>query len=132
MTGPRPKGLPWASDDDRKLLEWCSNGVHESVIARKLHRTRSAIRTRKVRLRQALTAMEMNRLRKFIEQGTGCERPGRTAYTLDGSTLPKARRDCDWRPVAGFSVCDDILKDAGLKEVFEAAIKHGYAIVEPA
>jgi len=132
MTGPRPKGLPWESDDDRKLLEWSSSGVDEAVIARKLRRTRSAVRTRKVRLRQAPTGTEISRLQKFVEQGTGGECPGRTAYTFNGSLLPEPTRGFDWRPVAGFSVSDEILKDAGLKKVFKAAILYGYAIIGPA
>lgn len=74
----------------------------------------------------------MNRLQKFIEQGAYSERPGRTAYAFDATTLPEATKGLDWRPVRDFSPADEVLRDANLKRVFQAAIKHGYALVSPA
>ncbi|WP_369722018.1 hypothetical protein AB8Z38_34620 [Bradyrhizobium sp. LLZ17] len=75
----------------------------------------------------------MNRLQKFVEQGASYgERPGRTAYAFNAAMLPEPTKGLDWRPVTGFSAADEVLADAGLKQVFEAAIKHGYALVTPA
>ena len=74
----------------------------------------------------------MNRLQKFVEQGAYSERAGRTAYAFNATALPEPAKGLDWRPVAGFSAADEVLADAGLKSVFEAAIKHGYALVGPA
>lgn len=74
----------------------------------------------------------MNRLQKFVEQGAYGERPGRTAYAFNASTLPEPKKGLDWRPVAEFSAADEILADASLKQVFEAALKYGYAVIAPA
>ena len=74
----------------------------------------------------------MNRLQKFVEQGAYGERPGRTAYAFNATVLPEPKNGFDWPPVREFSAADEILSDAGLKEVFEAAIKHGYALVSRA
>ncbi|WP_247439313.1 hypothetical protein, partial [Bradyrhizobium sp. 44] len=59
-------------------------------------------------------------------------RTGRTAYAFDTSKLPEAIRGLDWRQVNGFSAADEVLQDPGLKQVFEAKLKHGYALVTPA
>ncbi|MCP3397799.1 MULTISPECIES: hypothetical protein [unclassified Bradyrhizobium] len=74
----------------------------------------------------------MNRLQKYVEQGSDGERPGRTAYAFNATVLPEPKNGFDWRPVRDFSSADEVLRNAGLKEVFEAAIKHGYAVVNPA
>jgi len=71
----------------------------------------------------------MNRLQKFVEQGAYGERTGRTAYAFNASILPEATKGLDWRPVTGFSAADEILADPDLKQVFAAALKHGYALV---
>jgi hypothetical protein len=71
----------------------------------------------------------MNRLQKFVEQGAYGERPGRTAYAFNASVLPEPTRGLDWRPVAGFNADDAVLNDPGLKQVFQTAIKQGYALV---
>ena len=71
----------------------------------------------------------MNRLQKFIEQGAFGERPGRTAYAFNATVLPEPTKGLDWRPVTGFSPADEILGDPDLKQVFAAALKHGYAVV---
>ncbi|MGY0573251.1 hypothetical protein ACTGJ9_020915 [Bradyrhizobium sp. RDM12] len=74
----------------------------------------------------------MNRLQKYVEQGAVGERPGRIAYAFNASILPEPTKGLDWRPVAQFSAADEILEDPGLKQVFEAALKHGFATVSPA
>ncbi|OPY98938.1 hypothetical protein A5906_30755 [Bradyrhizobium sacchari] len=74
----------------------------------------------------------MSRLQKFVEQGGYGERTGRTAYAFNASNLPEATKGLDWRPIAGFSPADEVLEDPNLKQVFEAALKHGYALVTPA
>ncbi|QOG18234.1 MULTISPECIES: hypothetical protein [Bradyrhizobium] len=73
----------------------------------------------------------MNRLQKFVEQGGYGERTGRTAYAFNVSNLPEATKGLDWRPITGFSPADEVLGDPSLKRVFEAALKHGYALVTP-
>ena len=73
----------------------------------------------------------MKRLQKFVEQGANGERTGRTAYAFNAAILPEPTKGLDWRPVSGFSAADEVLADAGLKGVFEAAIKHGYALITP-
>ncbi|QIG96300.1 hypothetical protein [Bradyrhizobium sp. 6(2017)] len=69
----------------------------------------------------------MNRLQKFVEHGA--ERPGRTAYAFNATVLPEPEAGFNWRPVAGFSAGDEVLKDPRLKTVFQTAIKRGFAIV---
>jgi hypothetical protein len=73
----------------------------------------------------------MNRLKKLIEQGPFGERPGRVAYVLDPKGLPEAAAGLEWRVADDFSPGDAILKDPGLKAVFEHALRNGYAIVSP-
>jgi|EndMetStandDraft_3_1072993.scaffolds.fasta_scaffold1717028_1 hypothetical protein len=73
----------------------------------------------------------MNRLQKFVEQGGYGERTGRTAYAFNVSNLPEATKGLDWRSIS-FSPADEVLEDPRLKQVFEAAVKHGYALVASA
>lgn len=74
----------------------------------------------------------MHRLQKFVERGAAGERLGRTAYAFNASTLPEPKKGLDWRPVADFSAAEEVLADASLKQVFEAALKYGYAVIAPA
>jgi hypothetical protein len=69
----------------------------------------------------------MKPLQKFVEQGASGNRPGRTAYAFSASNLPEPTNGLDWRPVNGFSAADEVLADATLKQVFEAALKYGFA-----
>ena len=71
----------------------------------------------------------MSRLEKFVEIGPYGEGPTRTAYALEPEKLPLAAEGTQWRLVEDFNAGDEILKHTGLKEVFRAAIKNGYAIV---
>jgi len=73
----------------------------------------------------------MNRLKKLTEQGPFGELPGRVAYVIDPNALPAAAAGLEWRVVDDFSPGDAILKDPGLKTVFEHALRNGYAIVTP-
>jgi hypothetical protein len=73
----------------------------------------------------------MNRLQKFVEQGDFGERAGRNAYAFNVSILPEPRKGLDWRPVGGFSPANEVLGNGGLRQVFEEAIKRGYAVVVP-
>ena len=73
----------------------------------------------------------MNRFQKFVEQGAYGERPGGTAYAFNAAILAEPTKGLDWRPMTGFSAADEVLADGGLKQVFEAAIKHGCALVTP-
>ena len=74
----------------------------------------------------------MKRLQKFVEQGRARgEQTGRTAYAFNAAILPKPTKGLDWRPVTGFSAADEVRADAGLRQVFEAAIKNGYAFITP-
>lgn len=54
--------------------------------------------------------------------------PGAAAYAFSAMVLPEAGAAFDWRPVAGFSAGDEVLKNPNLKTVFQAAIKRGFAI----
>jgi hypothetical protein len=71
----------------------------------------------------------MNRLQKFVEQGAFGERPGRTAYAFSALVLPEPGKGLDWRPVKDFDAGNEVMADAGLRQVFEDAIKRGCAIV---
>jgi hypothetical protein len=72
---------------------------------------------------------QMNRLQKFVELNAHGERSGQTAYAFNASVLPEPTRGLAWRPVAGFNAGDAVLNDPGLKQVFQTAIKQGYALV---
>lgn len=72
----------------------------------------------------------MSRLEKFVEIGSYGEGPTRAAYALGSEKLPAPAEGMRWRPVENFSAGDEILKDAGLKDVFKAAISNGYAVVD--
>jgi hypothetical protein len=72
----------------------------------------------------------MNRLQKFVEQGPYGEKPGRTAYAFGPGNLPEPSNGLQWKPVTPFSAADEVMRDAGLKDVFKAAIAKGCAIVE--
>jgi hypothetical protein len=71
----------------------------------------------------------MNRLQKFVEQGTYGEGPGRTAYAFGPGNLPEPGKDLQWRPVASFCPADELIENAGLKEIFQSAIANGCAVV---
>ncbi|MGY3396479.1 hypothetical protein ACVWW6_009070 [Bradyrhizobium sp. USDA 3311] len=71
----------------------------------------------------------MNRLQKFVERGAFGEGPGRAAYVLDPTNLPEPSCGFEWRVVADFLPGDAILAEPRLKEVFEAALKRGWAVV---
>ena len=58
---------------------------------------------------------EMARLQKYVERGSYGEGPGRTAYTLDSSSLPSAADGMDWQKVDSFKAAAEILNDPGLK-----------------
>jgi hypothetical protein len=71
----------------------------------------------------------MNRLQKFIEQGAYGEKSERIAYAFGFSSLPEAVDGMIWQKIESFSAADDLLKDAGLKDVFKLAIEKGCALV---
>ena len=71
----------------------------------------------------------MNRLQKFVEQGPYGEKPGRTAYAFGPDNLPEPGTGLEWKLVSSFSVADELIANAGLKDVFKAAIKDGCAVV---
>jgi hypothetical protein len=71
----------------------------------------------------------MNRLQKFVEQGPYGEEPGRTAYAFGPDNLPEPDKGLEWQPVTSFRPADELMEDAGLKDVFKSAIKNGYAVV---
>lgn len=71
----------------------------------------------------------MNRLQKFIERGAFGEGPGRAAYLLDPTKLPKPNSGFEWRAVSDFRPGEAILAEPGLKPVFETALKSGCAVV---
>lgn len=71
----------------------------------------------------------MNRLQKFIERDAFGGGPGRAAYVLDPTKLPKPSSGFEWRVVSDFRPGEAILADPGLRTVFEAALKRGCAVV---
>lgn len=73
----------------------------------------------------------MNRLRKVIEIGSFGEKSGRVAYVLKPETLPSPIAGFEWREDGTFNAAEAVLADAGLKDVYTAAIKAGYAVVVP-
>jgi hypothetical protein len=72
----------------------------------------------------------MNRLMKVIETGALGKTSGRVAYVLKPEALPDASEGFEWLPDRAFSAADAVLADASLKDVFSAAVRRGYAIVE--
>jgi len=71
----------------------------------------------------------MTRLQKFIEQGAYGEKSGRVAYVFRLDLLPPAAEGMTWQEIETFDAENDLLRDAGLKEVFAVAIEKGYALV---
>jgi hypothetical protein len=72
---------------------------------------------------------QLNRLRKFVEQGPFGEGRGRSAYAFTASILPTPSSGMTWRRVADFSAAEELLRDPGLKEVIKAAIDNGFAVL---
>jgi hypothetical protein len=71
---------------------------------------------------------QLNRLRKFVEQGPFGEGRGQSAYAFTASILPTPSPGMTWHPVADFSAAEELLQDPGLKEVIKAAIENGFAV----
>jgi hypothetical protein len=71
----------------------------------------------------------MNRLQKFVEQGAYGEKSGRVAYAFTLNSLPQPNEGMEWQIAHSFNVADELLKDAGLKDVFKAAVDKGYALL---
>jgi hypothetical protein len=71
----------------------------------------------------------VNRLQKFIEQGAYGEKSGRVAYAFKLSSLPSPSEGMTWQSAQSFNVADELLKDAGLRDVFKVAIDKGCAVV---
>lgn len=72
----------------------------------------------------------MKRLEKFVECGAFGEGPGRAAYVLDPTKLPKPNSGFEWCAASDFRPGEAILAEPGLKPVFQAALKQGCAVVE--
>jgi hypothetical protein len=71
------------------------------------------------------------RLQKFIERGAHEEGPGRVAYVLDVSALPRPAKGKEWQRIDSFSAAEEeVLNDPNLKSVFKTAIDKGCAIVQ--
>jgi hypothetical protein len=71
----------------------------------------------------------VNRLQKFVEQGAYGEKAGRTAYAFGPDNLPEPGKNLEWKPVTSFRPADELMENAGLKEVFQSAIAKGCAVV---
>jgi hypothetical protein len=69
------------------------------------------------------------RLQKFIETSAHDESPGRAAYVLDVSALPRPANGKEWQRIDSFSAAEEVLNDPGLKSVFKTAIDNGFAVV---
>jgi hypothetical protein len=73
----------------------------------------------------------MNRLQKFVEQDVRGEKPGRTAYAFGLNSLPAPGEHLEWQAVPTFNAAEEVMHNAGLKDVFRTAIAEGYAIIAP-
>jgi hypothetical protein len=71
----------------------------------------------------------MTRLQKFIEQDGYGVKSGRVAYAFRLDSLPEVGQGMKWQKVETFNAADDLLEDAGLKDVFRLAIDRGCALV---
>jgi hypothetical protein len=74
----------------------------------------------------------MTRLEKFMEKGAYNEQGGRIAYVMRPSSLPEPLEGMTWQKVESFNFADELLENAGLKDVFKAALDKGCALVERA
>jgi hypothetical protein len=70
----------------------------------------------------------MNRLQKFVEHHSDSDISGRVAYAFGPVNLPEAAQGFEWHAVS-FNAGDELIKNAGLKEVFRAAIVNGCAVI---
>ena len=74
---------------------------------------------------------EMNRLQMFVEHSvTGGYRSKRAAYAFAPENLPPPGENLEWKTVSSFNAADEIMRDAGLKDIFIQAVEKGCAIVE--
>jgi hypothetical protein len=71
----------------------------------------------------------VTRLQKFIEQGPYGEKSRRVAYVFRLDLLPEAGESMTWQHAKSFNSTEDLLRDAGLKDVFKAAVDKGCVIV---
>jgi hypothetical protein len=74
-------------------------------------------------------AGKMNRLQKFVERQSDSGTVGRVAYAFGPTKLPEATPGFEWQEVS-FNAGDELVENAGLKEIFRAAIVKGCAVVE--
>ncbi|WP_425908167.1 hypothetical protein [Nitrobacter sp. TKz-YC02] len=72
----------------------------------------------------------MSRLQKFIEQSVTGEKSKRAAYAFGPEKLPPPGENLEWKTVSSFNAAAEIMRDAGLKNIFILAIDEGCAIVE--
>jgi hypothetical protein len=72
----------------------------------------------------------MKRLQKFVEHRADGDTIGRIAYAFGPVKLPEATPGFEWQDVSSFNPGDELIKNAGLKEVFRAAIVNGCAVIK--
>jgi len=70
----------------------------------------------------------MNRPHEFVEQGAHGERPG-APRTLSAARSHRSQLNVSIGVVTGFNAADEMLADPDSRQVFAAALKHGYALV---
>jgi hypothetical protein len=63
------------------------------------------------RTRPCTMGAQLNRLRKFVEQGPFGEGRGQSAYAFTASILPTPSPGMTWHPVADFSAAEELLQD---------------------
>lgn|GEM_PF-2500838 len=73
----------------------------------------------------------MDRIKKFVEQDGYGKKTGRVAYVTDESAIPEPPGALRWHPVCTFNAAEELERDTGLKEVFQAAMEHGCTVVTP-
>ena len=73
----------------------------------------------------------MNRVQMFVEHSvTGGYRSKRAAYAFALENLPPPGENLEWKAVSSFNAADEIMRDAGLKDILQTSGRKGCAIVE--
>jgi hypothetical protein len=68
-------------------------------------------------------------LRRYSEWLSRGRRTDRIAYVLKEWNLPRPLPGAEWRHDRTFNAAEEVLADPSLKDVFEAAIEEGVAVV---
>ena len=67
----------------------------------------------------------MNRLQMFVEYSVTSGTSKRAAYAFDPENLPPPGENLEWKAVSSFNAANEIMRDAGLKDIFILAVEKG-------